>query len=62
MKQAYIIASDVTFYDFEEEINLKVVSLIFNKRNIDYCPIGITDIQETIDFVKYEVNKLILHL
>lgn len=35
---------------------------IFNKRNIDYCPLGITDIQETIDFVKYEVNKLILKI
>ena len=34
----------------------------FNKRNIEYCPVGITNVQETIDFVKYEVNKLILNL
>ncbi|MFV0140982.1 hypothetical protein [Empedobacter falsenii] len=48
----------------EEREKLFIVSEIerFNKRNIEYCPIGITDIQETIDFVKYEVNKLILNL
>ncbi|MBY0066832.1 hypothetical protein ACTS9K_08370 [Empedobacter sp. ULE_I145] len=48
----------------EEREKLFIPSEIerFNKRNIEYCPIGITDIQETMDFVKYEVNKLILHL
>ena len=48
----------------EEREKLFIPSEIerFNKRNIEYCPIGITDIQETIDFVKYEVNKLILNL
>ncbi|WP_312312120.1 hypothetical protein [Empedobacter brevis] len=34
----------------------------FNKRNIEYCPLGITDNDEAIDFVKFEVNKLILNL
>lgn len=34
----------------------------FNKRNIEYCPLGITEVQETIDYVKHEVNKLILNL
>lgn len=34
----------------------------FNKRNIEYCPLGITNNDEAIDFVKFEVNKLILNL
>ncbi|WP_312556731.1 hypothetical protein [Empedobacter brevis] len=34
----------------------------FNKRNIEYCPLGITENSEAIDFVKFEVNKLILNL
>ncbi|HAR71843.1 MAG TPA: hypothetical protein DCR77_00335 [Flavobacteriaceae bacterium] len=34
----------------------------FNKRNIEYCPLGITDNDEAIDFVKYEINKLILNI
>lgn len=48
----------------EEREKLFIPSEIerFNKRNIEYCPIGITDVEETIDFVKYEVNKLILNL
>lgn len=48
----------------EEREKLFIPSEIerFNKRNIEYCPIGITDVQETMDFVKYEVNKLILNL
>lgn len=48
----------------EEREKLFIPSEIerFNKRNIEYCPVGITNVQETIDFVKYEVNKLILNL
>ena len=34
----------------------------FNKRNIEYCPLGIIDNDEVIDFVKYEINKLILNI
>ncbi|MGV0854751.1 hypothetical protein ACTS9E_04045 [Empedobacter brevis] len=34
----------------------------FNKRNIEYCPLGIIDNDEAIDFVKYEINKLILNI
>lgn len=48
----------------EEREKLFITSEIerFNKRNIEYCPLGITDNDEAIDFVKFEVNKLILNI
>lgn len=48
----------------EEREKLFITSEIerFNKRNIEYCPLGITDNDEVIDFVKFEINKLILNI
>lgn len=34
----------------------------FNKRNFEYCPLGITDNEEVFEYVKNEMNKLILNL
>ncbi|MGV0828277.1 hypothetical protein ACTS9C_05185 [Empedobacter brevis] len=48
----------------DEREKLLITSEIerFNKRNIEYCPLGIIDNDEAIDFVKYEINKLILNI
>lgn len=48
----------------EEREKLFIPSEInrFNKRNFEYCPLGITDNEEVFEYVKNEMNKLILNL